>query len=221
MVVLWAREGVPESPPCGHIGWWGEISGTSPLPAPWAQAQPPCRVPLAHGSVAWGDTSVPVHGLGLPLVTPTPRRGLASPLTSDTEGVPPTSCCTPAPRPLARQCSVAWPGAHCPKVGGFRTKCLCPPTPCTPPCAARLGRGKKKVSHYVRDSTAEPEPATPSPPQAPQTHRGPPVPHGVPPHPQSRRLPCTTHLWAQQTKNKTQTTTQSSNPPHAPSESEG
>lgn len=155
-------------------GGGGEDFGDAPLARSRALARPP-----DHDSVAWGDTAVPTRGSGL---SPSPRRGLASPLASATEGVPPTSCPArpPSPRPLCRQRSVARPGAHCPKVGRFRTKSLCPPQPLHPTMCSQKRGGRKKF--HATQEAARPSPrlqrsappGPPHPPGTPRTQRGPP-----------------------------------------------
>lgn len=142
-----------------------------------------------------------------------PRRGLASPLASDTEEVPPTSC--PAPPPLPSHPPAQRGTAGCTLYQSWRilNKMPVPPSPLGPHHVQLAWGGRKKF--HTTQEAARPSPSLQhrAPPKGPRTHRGLPAPHGAPPHPQSRRLPRTTHLWAQRTKNKTQTTTQSSNPP--------
>lgn len=212
--MLWATGGFLNLPPVAIPAVGGRFRGRPAClhRGPWHSHPAACQ----RATAAWpGVTPVSPRTAG---GSPSSARHLGGGWHRPSPRIP--RGCPPHPAvhdpPTLSPASAAWHGrVHIvPNLEDFEQKACAPPHPLHPH-HVQLGWGggrksftlRKRQHGRARACSAEP------PPPAPQTRRGPPAPHGVPPHPQSRRLPRTTHLWAQRTKNKTQTTTQSSNPP--------
>lgn len=172
MVALWAG-GVPGCPPRS----WG-AAGTPLSEAPRAQGGRPAA---CHRSPAWpGVTSGSPRTPGAaPRHPDTPTGAGIAPRLARRGGAP-TSCRARRPCPGG----AAWHGRARagPNSEGSAQNARAPPGPCTPPCAARLGEGRKKF-HATQEAARpsprlqpRPTPGSPSPPGTPRTPRSPPWP---------------------------------------------
>lgn len=161
--MLWARGGVLNLPPVAIPAVGGRFRGRPAClhRGPWHSHPAACQ----RATAAWpGVTPVSPRTAG---GSPSSARHLGGgwhrPSPRIPRGCPHIlPCTTPPPsRPPARRGTA---GCTLSQTWRILNKKPVPPPPLAPPpCAARLG-GEGKVSRYARGSTAEPEPAAPSPP---------------------------------------------------------